>query len=99
MKVSYLPYRNEYWKPLNYMKVSYLRYSYSYFSGIMAILNLQVSYHLNCKTNIFLWAPIFAYFIDGQTIKLGKKTFAVKTYENSLAISFLTIWVSHRESL
>ena len=51
---------NEYLKPLNYVKVSYLRHSCSYFSGIMAILNLEVSYHLICKTNIFLWLQIFA---------------------------------------
>ena len=55
----------------------------------MAILNKEVSYHLICKTKIFLRAPIFVYFIEGQKITLGKKAFAVETYANPLAIGFL----------
>ena len=65
----------------------------SYFSGILAILNQVVSYHLIFKTNTFLRVPSFAYFIEGQKITLGKKACAVETQANPLAIGFFVIRV------
>ena len=50
-------------------------------------------FHLIYKTNIFLWVPIFAYFIEDQIITLGKKACAVEIYANPLAIVFFVIWV------
>ena len=35
--------------------------------------HFEFSYHLICKTNkFFSWVPIFAYFVEGQKLNLGK---------------------------